>query len=414
MSFRHFFTTGAASVCLVLQIGYFYGAPAYGQTNFLDDWRPVPAHQGQTRAPLATQYTRLFVDVVNTDMADPFGIAFLPDGRMLVSETRGTMRIVDADGNASAALGGVPRVWGLSPGGGVQGLYDLALHPQFERNRLVYFAYAVAPEGVTELPADREAAAAARRVVGRARLSTDFSMLERTEEIFDAAARRLVFAPDGTLIMMTTAAGDDGRGQAQDMLSLNGKVLRIEDDGSIPNDNPYVGRTDVHPAIYANGFRDPSGAAIDPRTGDLWTVEHGPRGGDELNLIRPGHNYGWPVITYGRSYDQKRIGDGLTAMDGMEQPVYFWVPSIAPSSLMFYTGALFPQWAGNVFVSALAGEHLSRLEMGGDQVAAEERLLVGREQRIRTVAQGPDGAVYVLVAGDPGEILRLRPKSPPE
>jgi len=376
------------------------------QTEFLDDWRPLPAHEGQTRAPLANQSTRLFIDVVTDELSAPFGIAFLPDGRILVSEGPASIRIIDADGNLSAPLEGLPSIW-------EQGLFDLTLHPAFETNRLLYFAYAAPPEGVDEAASTDDVEGESRRLVGRARLSNDATRLEDTEVIFEAAARRLVFAPDGSLFMSTTAAGDDGRHLAQDLTSLDGKVLRINDDGSIPRDNPYVGRDDVHAAIYSHGHRDPSGPAINPRTGELWMMEHGPRGGDELNIVRPGRNYGWPTITYGRNYDQARIGEALTAMDGMEQPLYFWVPSIAPSSLMIYTGELFPDWRGNAFVTTLSGEHLTRLVLVDDRVAAEERLLVGREQRLRTVAQGPDGAVYVLVTGDEGQLLRLRPKPPP-
>ncbi len=406
-------TIGRAALALVVYAASF-GDQASAQTTFLDDWRPLPAHVGQTRAPLANQSTRLFIDVVASGLDGAFGLAILPSGQILVSETQGNLRVIERDGTVSAPLGGMPRIMPFSQNG-AQGLHDIALHPDFERNRLVYFVYSAPPRGVSAAVALGDIEGEPRRLIGRARLSPAADRLSNVEELFEVAARRIVFANDGTLFITTVAAGDAERHLAQDMLSLAGKVLRINADGSIPDDNPFVGNDAVHPAVYSSGHRDLSGAAIHPRTGELWTIEHGPRGGDELNVIRPGRNYGWPVITYGRNYDETPVGEGLTALDGMEQPLYFWVPSIAPSSLMFYSGDLFPEWHGNALIGTLSGEHMARLELVGERVAAEERLLVGREQRIRSVAQGPDGAVYLLASGvrEPSDLLRLRPKPPP-
>lgn len=375
---------------------------AQGQTFFVDDYVPQPAYAGQTRAPLANQSPRLIVTTVTARLENPYGLQFLPDGRMLVSELPGRLRIVSPDGAVSAPLEGVPAVWAFRS----SGLQDLVLDPDFASNRLIYFAYAAPPNGAAAPEPNADFAASAERFVARARLADDSSGIEDVERIFEANARRLAFGPDGKLYMTTPAAADE-RPQAQDLRSIGGKVLRINRDGSLPDDNPLP---DAHGAVFAYGFRDPSGAAFNPRTGELWTVEHGPRGGDELNIIRAGRNYGWPVITYGREYSEDPVGDGLTARAGMEQPNYFWSPSIAPSSLEFYTGTLIPQWTGNAFVSTLSGEHLARLVLVGDRVVGEERLFVGTEQRIRTVRQGPDGAVYLLIADVKGRLIRLTPK----
>jgi glucose/arabinose dehydrogenase len=371
---------------------------AHAQTMFFDDYRPAPAYSWQTRAALADQSPRLDVTELSSELQGPYGIAFLPDGRAIISEMAGRIRIMDSEGNVSAPVQGLPEVWSSSPGAGMR---DLALDPDFATNRLIYFVYAAMPEGDLEGLDNEQRGEFSKRYTARARLSADYSRMSDVEHLIEAAARRLVFADDGTLFL-TTDAATAIRDRAQDMAMLEGKVLRINPDGSIPEDNPYVGRNGVHPAIYAAGLRDPSGAAFHPTTGELWTVEHGPRGGDELNIIRPGSNYGWPVISYGRDYTRAPIGEGMTAREGMEQPVYFWTPSIAPGSLMFYTGDAIERWKGNALVSTLSGEHISRLVLDGERVVAEERLMHGRGQRIRTLAQAPDGSVYMLTNAMPG------------
>ena len=383
--------------------------PAEAQTRNVDDYVPQPAYAGQSRAPLATQSPRLIVTTLTAELVDPYGIQFLPDGRMLITELPGRIRIVQADGSVSEPLSGVPAVWATS----IYGLHHIVLDLDFAENRLVYFGYAAPPEGALANPPDQEFGDLARRLVARARLSSDRTRLENVQVILEADERSLTAAPDGTLFIGTSGAdspANQSRRYAQDLRAVPGKVLRINTDGSIPQDNPWVHHEDANPAVYALGFRNVSGNAIHPRTGDLWTVENGPRGGDELNVVRAGRNYGWPVITYGREYSEELVGEGLRAMEGMEQPIYFWTPSVSPSSIIFYTGDLIPEWKGDALVSTLAGEHLSRLELVGDRVVAEERLFVGSERRIRTIAQGPDGAVYMLIAGEQGSLIKLTPK----
>ena len=399
-------------------------AIAHAQTAFIDDYVPQPAYSAQTRAPLATQSPRLTVTTLVSGLTRPWAVEFLPDGRMLLAELPGRIRIVEVNGELSTPLAGLPAIRAY----GSQGLHDIALDPEFADNRWVYFSYMAAPPGNTGAGSDEEyelwtqrfeeagESGAPRgenefgtRKVGRARLSEDQTRFEDSQVIFEAPVRRMVFGPDRSLFATTVIGGAEDTPQQMD--SRFGKVLRFNPDGSIPNDNPWVGEPGVDPALFAVGFRDPQGADINPRTGELWTVENGPRGGDELNIIRAGRNYGWPVISYGRNYDTQPIGDGIAVKEGMEQPLYFWSPSIAPSDMVFYTGDLIPQWQGNVLVGALAGEHLARLVLVGDQVVAEERLFVGFEDRIRDVRQSPDGAV--ILATDNGKLLKLTPKPPP-
>ncbi len=330
----------------------------------------------------------------------PWGLAFLPDGRMLVTERPGRLRLVAADGTLDPEpVAGVPEVWARGQGG----LLDVALHPQFGTNRLVYLSYAAAGE---------DGRAGTR--VARARL--EGHRLEGLEEIFVSNARtgagvhfgsRLVFARDGTLFVTLGDRGERDLAQRPD--SHGGKIVRIRDDGSVPPDNPFVGRPDVLPEIWSLGHRNVQGAALHPATGELWAHEHGPQGGDEVNIVRAGRNYGWPVITYGREYGTGApIGEG-THKEAMEQPLWTWVPSIAPSGMAFYTGDAFPEWRGDLFVGALRAQMLVRLELEGDRVVAEERLVRGLIGRIRDVRQGPDGLVYLLTDADDGGIWRLEP-----
>ncbi len=248
--------------------------------------------------------------------------------------------------------------------------------------------------------------------VARGRLDPQRRNVSDVEVLLDGTAwQELHFAPDGKLLVSGT--GRSMGGDSQDLSTTSGKLLRINPDGSVPDDNPFVDTPDVRPEIFTYGHRDISGLATHPETGDIWITEHGPRGGDELNIIRPGANYGWQVISYGTEYSGEPIGEGDTSHEGMEQPQYFWRPSIAPSGLFFYTGTMFPEWQGNVFVTSLSGQHFTRLVLDGDRVVAEERLEVDRAQRIRELRQGPDGALYVLTneEGDApkgtAELLRI-------
>ena len=250
--------------------------------------------------------------------------------------------------------------------------------------------------------------------VARARLSADEKTIEDVSIILVGADRRLVFGHDGTLFVMAETHTSGGVSFVDDLPQRLdnpfGKVLRVNPDGSIPRDNPFVGKAGALPEIYAIGVRDPEGAAIEPSTGRLWINEHGVKGGDELNVIRPGANYGFPVVTYGVHYNDEPIGQGLTAKTGMEQPVYFWNPDIAPSGLSFYTGMLFPEWKGDLFLGSLLGKHLVRLRLAHDRVVFEERLLTELGLRIRDVRQGPDQALYVLTDEDNGQLLRIVPR----
>ncbi|MEX2155987.1 MAG: PQQ-dependent sugar dehydrogenase [Gemmatimonadales bacterium] len=330
----------------------------------------------------------------------PWGLAFLPDGRMLVTERTGTLRIVAQDGRVSAPVSGVPAVHAQGQGG----LLDVVLAPDFARSRMIYLSYAEAGANGT-----------AGTAVARGRLGDDGEGISNVEVVFWQQPKvtggahfgsRLVFARDGSLFITT---GDrQQRPYVQDLTRQQGKVIRIRPDGTVPSDNPFVTSDGARSAIWSYGHRNVQGAALHPETGVLWTVEHGARGGDELNAPQKGKNYGWPVITYGRDYSGASIGEGQRK-EGMEQPVHYWDPSIAPSGLLFYTGDRFPQWKGSLFVGALSFRLLSRLELDGERVTFEERLLRDYGQRIRDVRQGPDGYIYLVTDEGDGRILRLEP-----
>ena len=345
-----------------------------------------------------SQKHRFRVVTLTDDLEFPWGLAFLPDGRMLVTERPGRLRIVAPDGALSAPLAGVPAV----DADGQGGLLDVALAPDFAETRTIYLSFAEPGDGGTA------GTSVARARLGDNRLE-DLQVIFRQEPKVGGGAHfgsRLVFARDGTLFITT---GDrQHRPFVQDLSKLQGKVIRIRPDGSIPIDNPFVNRSGARPEIWSYGHRNIQGAAQHPETGQLWTVEHGARGGDELNAPKAGRNYGWPVITYGVDYSGARIGEGQRK-EGMEQPVHYWDPSIAPSGLMFYTGDRFPNWKGNAFVGALGFQLLARLELDGEHVRAEERLLQEMGQRIRAVVQGPDGLIYLLTDDDDGRIMRIEP-----
>jgi glucose/arabinose dehydrogenase len=365
-----------------------------------DAFNPAPAFPGQTEAPQAAA-SKFNVEVVTAGLNHPWSLAFLPDGRMLVTEKPGGMRIIGKDGKAGAPLKGAPQVKRAS----LSGMHDVLLDPEFATNRTVYFNYVTLAPGETE--EGRDAPSIGRTV--RARISASGDALEDLKVIHEGegAVRRLVLAPDGTLLI-TSGVADGPRPQS--LTSDAGKVLRINRDGTIPKDNPKFAGKAALPEIYTLGHRDPEGAAFNPATGDLWTIEHGPRGGDELNIIKPGANYGYADIGYGRLYSGEPINGGLTAKEGTQQPVYFWAPSIAPSGLAFYTGDLFPEWKGDIFLGAMAAKHLVRLDMKDGKVVGEEQMLMDRCVRFRDVRQGPDQALWILTDQDNGELLRLTPK----
>lgn len=356
----------------------------------------APAFAGQTRAPLKTANVAFDVVTVAQGLEKPWGLAWLPDGRMLVTERGGALRIVGQDGKLSGPVGGLPKIDSRGQGG----LLDVAVHDGW-----VYLSYSEPREG------GNGTAVLRGKLAGEA--LTDVAVIWRMTPTLDSTKHfgsRLAFSPDGFLYITTGERSDlPGRVQAQKLDSAFGKVIRIRPDGSVPKDNPFVGKAGALPEIWTYGHRNIQSAAINPRTGELWTVEHGPRGGDELNIPRRGKDYGWPTINYGLEYSGKPIGEGVTARDGMEQPVYYWDPVIAPSGLAFYDANLFPAWKGSLFIGGLSSNKLVRLTLDGDKVVGEEWLLQDLKQRLRDVRVGPDGAVYVLTDG--GSLLKLKPKA---
>jgi glucose/arabinose dehydrogenase len=399
---------------------------------------PKPAFAGQTKAPAPAKASPAFnVETVATGLTGAWALAFLPDGNYLVTRNAGTMHIVSKNGVVSQPLEGVPPVKSVA----AQGLHDVVLDPDFARNRMLYFTYFAPPKGEapktwpiehfyedvwTKPFAERRTMNLGSERVASARLSNDNKRLENVDVLAEGAERRIVVARDGTLLV---TGADRFRfydskldGMEHDFTenpdirrNFSGRVIRINKDGSIPKGNPWLNRATVPADTYAHGLKDPEGAALNPTTGELWLVDHGPQGGDEINIIRPGKDYGWPDVSYGTQYDARqadgrknvRVGSGLTSRADVEQPIYYWFPSIAPSGMMFYTGDVFPEWKGNVFVGAMAGQYLARLVLNGERVVAEEKLLADRKERIREVRQGPDGAVYVFSGSS---LLRLTPK----
>jgi glucose/arabinose dehydrogenase len=387
-----------------------------------------PAFPNQTRAPYQPSGVAFEVKtVVSQGLEHPWGLAFLPDGRMLVTEKNGRMRLVTADGKLSPPIGGIPAVDPRQGGG----LFDVAVDPDYAKNHLIYWAYSE-PRG----NGAGTTVVRARLVIGPGpdpRLETLdkdgknlvgdqgqkitvegiqvlFRMLP-TEDSYRSFGSRIAFGPGQTLfITLGDLDFDPFRPLVQRLDTDIGKIVRINRDGSIPKDNPFVHVKGARPEIWAVGVRNALGGAVDPKTGDLWENENGPRGGDELNHIRGGKNYGWPVITYGEEYSGEKVGDGLTQKEGMEQPVYYWDPVIAPSGLAIYSGDLFPTWKGSIFVGALRQQRLVRLTVENDRVVGEEHLLANGGDRIRDVKQGPDGALYLLTDADRGKLLKLVPK----
>jgi glucose/arabinose dehydrogenase len=363
---------------------------------------PAPAGAEAQRSPTPNSVPDVVrATTVAKGLENPWGLVFLPDGRMLVTERPGRLRIVERDGQLGKPLAGVPKVYARGQGG----LLDVEIDPDFARTRWVYLSYAEPGPGGA-------GTAVARGKLGEGTLE-DVRVIYRQEPKVGGSAHfgsRLVFARDGKLFI-TQGERYTERARAQDLSVDLGKVVRINPDGSIPKDNPFVGRADARPEIWSYGHRNVQCAALHPDTGQLWTVEHGARGGDELNHPEAGKNYGWPVITYGVDYSGAKIGEG-TAKPGMEQPVYYWDPVIAPSGMAFYTGKVFPSWRGNVFIGSLTPGLLVRLELKDGAVVKEERYLGELGERIRDVVQGPDGYLYLLTDNSQGRILRVEPNKP--
>jgi aldose sugar dehydrogenase len=348
----------------------------------------------------ASSAGQLEVQTVASGLVHPWALAFLPDGRMLVTERPGRMRIVTREGQLSPPLNGVPEVWASGQGG----LLDVVTDRSFAQDKTIYFCFAERTDG------------GGRTAVARAKLNDADGRLDDVKIIFRQEGPlssgnhygcRIVQANDGNLFV-TLGEHFSHRNEAQNLGNHLGKVIRIAPDGSAPPDNPFVGRAGAKSEIWSYGHRNEQGLAVNPASGDLWEIEHGPRGGDEVNIIGKGKNYGWPVIGYGIDYSGAKIHESTTR-EGMEQPVKYWVPSIAPSGMAFYTANLFPKWTGSLFTGALAGKMLVRLSLNGNNVSGEEHLLRNLNERIRDVRQGPDGALWLLTDNSAGRILRVSP-----
>jgi glucose/arabinose dehydrogenase len=344
------------------------------------------------------------VETVAGGLVHPWALAFLPDGRMLVTERPGRMRIVTPDGKLSAPLPGVPKVFAVSQGG----LHDVVLDRGFADNKTIYFCFAERERGGGRT-------ALARATLNEGKLGDgkldDVKVIYHQQGPVSSGNHfgcRIAQGSDNNLFL-TQGEHFTDRDEAQKLTSDLGKIVRIAPDGSVPKDNPFAGRSDALPEIWSYGHRNAQGAAIHPQTGKLWEHEHGAKGGDEVNIPQAGKNYGWPVISYGINYDGTPVGSGKSSMPGMEQPIKYWVPSIAPSGMAFYTGDLFPSWKGSLFVGALAGQMLVRLTLDGEKVTGEERLLQGLRERIRDVRMGPEGALYLVTDNNAGRVLKVMP-----
>jgi glucose/arabinose dehydrogenase len=394
----------AALLVLGVATGRSFGLAAPVETGPPNVPEFRPAFPGQTRAPEVRTTTPLKVTEIASGFDKPWAIAFLPDRRMLVTEKpTGRLYVVAPDGKRSPPVAGLPRVDGRGQGG----LLDVELAPDHARSQLIYWTY------YEPRPGGNGLAVARGRFVDGAQPRVDgvqvvFRMQPTLESTMHAGGR-LVFAPDGTLfVTLGERSILEGRRQARDLGSDFGKIVRIHPDGSIPRDNPFLDRKGARPEIWSSGHRNVLGGAVDA-SGRLWIAEMGPRGGDELNLVQAGKDYGWPTIGYGEEYSGARIHES-TQGAGMEQPVYYWDPVISPSGMTIYTGELFPEWRGNFFVGGLSSRALVRLVVEGDRVVGEEWLLRDLRARIREVVQGPEGALYLLTDATDGKLLKVTPR----
>jgi len=362
-----------------------------------------PAPTEQTNAPRLPP-SRIAVTTVASGLAHPWALQFLPDGRLLVTERDGRLRVVTREGKLGQPIKGVPAVAATGQGG----LLDLALAPDFATSGVIVLSFAEPRDGGLNGTSVARAALSLEPGGDSGSLS-DVRIIFRQQPASRGGLHfgsRFAFADDGTLFV--TLGERYQRDEAQSLERHWGKVVRINLDGTVPDDNPFRGRPPTLPEIWSLGHRNAQSAAIHPVTRELWTVEHGARGGDEVNIPRKGRNYGWPLITYGRDYSGAKIGTG-TSRDGLEQPIYYWDPSIAPSGMAFYTSDAAPAWKGNLFVGALVGQKLVRLALEGERVTGEEHLLVDLGKRIRDVRAGPDGAIWLATDHPRGEILRVMP-----
>jgi glucose/arabinose dehydrogenase len=360
-----------------------------------------PAFKGQTRIGGIKTKSKVKIISIASGLHSPWGLDFMPDGRMIVSERPGNIRIVSRQGAPGPAIQNVPPVRLMGDGG----MYDLKLDPDFARSRLVFWTFVepVTGGGVTS--------------VARGKLSGDETKFEEVKIIYRASpayegpnhnGSRMLFDKKGNLFVSFGERFDDEiRKKAQELSSSLGKIIRINKNGMAVKGNPFETTPNALPEIWTLGHRNPQGLAFNPKTGDLWESDHGPNAGDEINIIKAGSNYGWPLISYGIEYSGAPVNGGLTVMKGMEQPVYYWDPSIAPSGITFYTGNLIPEWKGNLFVAALRGSHIARLVIKDNKVVGEERLFSDMKKRFRYITQGPDGALYAIIDDPDGKIFRI-------
>lgn len=361
-----------------------------------------PAFDGQTRVKGVKTKTPIAVVVLNKELKKPWGIAPLPDGRLIITQKRGTLRIADASGNMSGEITGLPEV----DSNGQGGLLGITIDPDFSNNRMVYWTFSERSK-----PGNLTA-------VAKGRLANDEKTIENALVIYRATPHyegdkhfgsRILFDKTGNLIVSTGERSDlETRPQAQSLTSSLGKIIRITTDGKPASDNPFLTNTNARPELYSYGHRNPQGIALHPVTGDLWENEMGPRGGDEVNRIIAGKNYGWPIITYGIEYGGEPISNGQTQMKGMEQPVYYWDPVASPSGMTFYSGKKIPEWENNLFIGGLSSQHIVRLVIENNKVTGEERLLADQGERFRDVAQGADGNLYAIT--DSGKLYRIGKK----
>jgi glucose/arabinose dehydrogenase len=353
---------------------------------------------------IETEDTAIRVETVVDGLDHPWGIAFLPDTSALVTERPGRLRLLSPEGELSEPISGVPDVDARGQGG----LLDVVLDPAFRENRRVYLSFSEPGEGGTNSTA-----------VARGTLSEDMTALDDVEVIFSQQPKvestahfgsRLVFDKNGDLfVTMGERSAEQFREQSQDIGSHLGKIVRLHPDGAVPEDNPFLQTEGALPEIWSYGHRNIQAAAINPETGDLWEIEHGPKGGDELNIVQAGKNYGWPVVSFGVNYSGTPVGSGESVGEGFVDPIYQWTPVIAPSGMTFYSGSILPEWGGDLFVGGLGSTALVRLELDGPEVTHEERILDDLGLRIRDVVEGPGGALYLLTDEDNGEVLRLTP-----
>ncbi|UHG94860.1 PQQ-dependent sugar dehydrogenase (plasmid) [Spirosoma oryzicola] len=381
-------------------------APTGGSSASVETKAPnsdyKPAFAGQTRIASVKTSTPYEYKVLTEALQSPWGITGLPDGRLLVTEREGTMRLVTAAGQVSAPITGLPSVNSSGQGG----LLGVRIDPDFSTNRMVYWVFSE-PRSDGNLTA-----------VAKGKLSADEKKIENATVIYRATPAykgtlhyggRILIAPDGNLIISTGERSDlVTRPQAQSLNSGLGKVIRITKDGQPASGNPFSSQANARPELYSYGHRNVQGLALNAATGDLWEGEFGPRGGDEINRIQPGKNYGWPTITYGIEYSGEKVGEGIQQKEGLEQPVYYWDPVVSPSGMTFYNSDAIPEWKNNLFVGALSGMHIVRLVIDNNKVVGEERLLADQQQRFRDVMQGSDGALYAIT--DQGRLYRVSKK----